>query len=290
MSLELGRVELDRLLALEQKFAKEGLTFDDVLLVPAASSRAAERRLDAHAADARDRARDPDRLGRDGHGHRGAARDRARARRRHRDRPPQPLDRRPGGRGREGQALRVRDDRRAGHAAARRPRRRRARADGALPHLRRADHRRRRPASSASSPTATCASRPTPTQPVSSADDGRATSSPRRSARRSRRRAEILHRHKVEKLPVVDVDGPPLRPDHRQGHPEADRLPARDEGRARPAPRRRGRRRRPGRARAAPRRSSRPSADVLVVDTAHGHSQAVARDGAHAQGAAATSS
>src|SRR5580765_8174685 len=38
MSLELGRVELDRLLALEEKFAKEGLTFDDVLLVPAASS------------------------------------------------------------------------------------------------------------------------------------------------------------------------------------------------------------------------------------------------------------
>ena len=38
MSLELGRVELDRLLALEKKFAKEGLTFDDVLLVPAASS------------------------------------------------------------------------------------------------------------------------------------------------------------------------------------------------------------------------------------------------------------
>ena len=37
MSLELGRVELDRLLALEEKFAKEGLTFDDVLLVPAAS-------------------------------------------------------------------------------------------------------------------------------------------------------------------------------------------------------------------------------------------------------------
>jgi IMP dehydrogenase len=38
VSLELGRVELDRLLALEEKFAKEGLTFDDVLLVPAASS------------------------------------------------------------------------------------------------------------------------------------------------------------------------------------------------------------------------------------------------------------
>jgi IMP dehydrogenase len=38
MSLELGRAELDRLLALEQKFAKEGLTFDDVLLVPAESA------------------------------------------------------------------------------------------------------------------------------------------------------------------------------------------------------------------------------------------------------------
>ena len=38
MSLELGRVELDRLLALDAKFAKEGLAFDDVLLVPAESA------------------------------------------------------------------------------------------------------------------------------------------------------------------------------------------------------------------------------------------------------------
>ena len=35
--LELGRVEVERLLALEDKFAKEGLAFDDVLLVPAES-------------------------------------------------------------------------------------------------------------------------------------------------------------------------------------------------------------------------------------------------------------
>ena len=35
--LELGRVEVERLLALEQKFAREGLAFDDVLLVPAQS-------------------------------------------------------------------------------------------------------------------------------------------------------------------------------------------------------------------------------------------------------------
>jgi IMP dehydrogenase len=36
--LELERRELERLLALDEKFAKEGLTFDDVLLVPAESS------------------------------------------------------------------------------------------------------------------------------------------------------------------------------------------------------------------------------------------------------------
>ena len=35
--LELGRIEVERLLSLEQKFAKEGLAFDDVLLVPAES-------------------------------------------------------------------------------------------------------------------------------------------------------------------------------------------------------------------------------------------------------------
>ena len=38
MELELSQADLERLLALEQKFAKEGLTFDDVLLVPAESS------------------------------------------------------------------------------------------------------------------------------------------------------------------------------------------------------------------------------------------------------------
>src|SRR5436309_8421469 len=38
MELELGQRDLDRLLQLEQKFAKEGLTFDDVLLVPAESA------------------------------------------------------------------------------------------------------------------------------------------------------------------------------------------------------------------------------------------------------------
>src|SRR5438132_13228732 len=37
MELQLGRADVERLLELERKFAKEGLTFDDVLLEPAAS-------------------------------------------------------------------------------------------------------------------------------------------------------------------------------------------------------------------------------------------------------------
>src|SRR6266850_2589627 len=37
LSLELRQDELQRLVALDRKFAKEGLTFDDVLLVPAES-------------------------------------------------------------------------------------------------------------------------------------------------------------------------------------------------------------------------------------------------------------
>jgi IMP dehydrogenase len=37
VELELGRAEIERLLTLERKFAKEGLTFGDVLLVPAES-------------------------------------------------------------------------------------------------------------------------------------------------------------------------------------------------------------------------------------------------------------
>ena len=37
MAVDLSPQQLERLLALEQKFSKEGLTFDDVLLVPAES-------------------------------------------------------------------------------------------------------------------------------------------------------------------------------------------------------------------------------------------------------------
>src|SRR6201982_1748013 len=37
MELEVGQRDVERLLELERKFAKEGLTFDDVLLLPAES-------------------------------------------------------------------------------------------------------------------------------------------------------------------------------------------------------------------------------------------------------------
>ena len=86
---------------------------------------------------------------------------------------------------------------------------------------------------------------------------------------------EILHQHKVEKLLVVDQRLPAEGADHRQGHPEGGEVPERVQGLARPAA-----------------RAARPSAsrkdtmeraealvaahvDVLVVDTAHGHSQGV---------------
>ncbi len=257
VSVELRPDELQRLVALDRKFAKEGLTFDDVLLVPA------ESRVLPNDVSTRtrltpvDRAEHPDRLGGDGHGHRGAPRDRARPRGRHRHHPPQPVDRGAGRRGRQGEALRVGDDRRAGHAAARRARPRGARADGALQDLRRPDHRRRRRA------------RRDPDEPRPplrgrrraagvGADD---VAQPRHRARRHDAR-----RGGGDPPPEQDREAarrrrrrPAPRAHHRQGHPEADRVSGRDEGRARPAARRRrGRRRaRRGRARAGARRGRR---------------------------------
>ena len=117
--LELGRVEVERLLALEREVRAGGARRSTT----SCSSRPSRHVLPNDVSTATrltrdDRARDPGRLGGDGHGHRGAARDRARARGGIGDRPPQPLDRGPGRRGRQGQALRGRDDRRAGDAAA----------------------------------------------------------------------------------------------------------------------------------------------------------------------------
>ena len=107
------------------------------------------------------------------------------------------------------------------------------------------------------------------------ADDRDRTSSPRRSGRRSTEAERILHRNKVEKLPVVDADGRAQGPDHRQGHLEADRVPERDEGRARAACAWRAA---VGVGPDALERAEAlvaAGADVLVLDTAHGHSTGV---------------
>ena len=93
MDVELRPEDVERLIAMGRKFAREGLTFDDVLLEPAASDVLPSDVSTRDPADAADRARHPDRRGRDGHGHRVAARDRDRPRGRHRRPAPQPADR-----------------------------------------------------------------------------------------------------------------------------------------------------------------------------------------------------
>ena len=97
-------------------------------------------------ADEVDLPRHPGPLRGHGHRHRGADGHRPGAGGWSRHRPPQPVDRGAGQRGRQGQALRVGHDRRAGDAATRGARARGAGGHGAVSHLWRADHRRLRPA------------------------------------------------------------------------------------------------------------------------------------------------
>src|SRR4029450_4951655 len=103
------------------KFAKEGLTFDDVLLLPAESSVLPAEvdtgtrltpRIDL-AIPIVSAAMETGTEAPRGHG--------AGPRGRHRRHPPQPLGRRSGGRGGQGQAQPVGHDRRSGDAASRAP-------------------------------------------------------------------------------------------------------------------------------------------------------------------------
>ena len=86
--------------------------------------------------------------------------------------------------------------------------------------------------------------------------------------------AEILHKHRIEKLLVVNGAGELRGPDHGQGHPEEARFPRRLQGRqGAPAG---GRRR--GRGADTTHRAEllvEAGVDLLVVDTAHGHSRNV---------------
>ena len=86
---------------------------------------------------------------------------------------------------------------------------------------------------------------------------------------------EILHQTEGREAPGRRSRLPPQGPDHGQGHPEGDQVPERVQGLARPAALRRGGGHRARHAASAPRRWSHAHVDVLVVDTAHGHSQGV---------------
>ena len=86
---------------------------------------------------------------------------------------------------------------------------------------------------------------------------------------------EILHQHKVEKLLVVDKDFRLKGLITVKDIQKADQVPERLQGRARPAALRRGGRRRHATRSSAPQALVAAGVDVLVIDTAHGHSQGV---------------
>ena len=228
--------------ALPEKFAKEGLTFDDVLLVPAESAVlpnevstatrltrtiALELPLVSAAMDTVTEARMAIALARVG-GIGVVA--------------PQPLDRRPGRRDRQGQALGIGDDRRAADVAAD------ALVADALALM---EHYR-----VSGVPITDDGGRlvgiltnrdlrfeKDVAQHVSAlmTADGLVTAPVGTTLEEAER---LLHRHRIEKLPVVDARRGAQGADHGQGHPEADPVPARDEGHAgAPAGRGRGRRR-----------------------------------------------
>ena len=89
----------------------------------------------------------------------------------------------------------------------------------------------------------------------------------------SERAKELLHKHRIEKLLVVDARAS-SRAHHDQGHREGETYPPCVEGRDGPAARRRRHR---GGARPRERAQALVAAgvDVIVVDTAHGHSATV---------------
>ena len=251
-----------------------GLTFDDVLLQPAESD-VVPSGVDTRTRLTRNIELDhPAGLQRDGHRHRGPDGDRDGPPGRHRRAAPQPLDRGPGAAGRPGQALRVRHDHQPGDLLARTTPLRdvdalcgRYRisgvpvvdAGGTLVGI--VTNRDMRFVSDPATPVRDVMTpMPLVTAPVGvSKDDALDAAAPaqgREAADRRRRR-------------------PAARPDHRQGLHQERAVPARDQGRRRPAAgRRRGRRRR-GRRTSGPATLVDAGVDVLVVDTAHGHSRAV---------------
>ena len=159
---------------------------------------------------------------------------------------------------------------------------RRARADGALPHQRRPDHRRATGVLVGILTNRDLRFENDTTQPVSALMTAR---EPRHRAGRDdarRRPRRSSHRNKIEKLPVVDADGrlaglitvKDIQKKIQYPHATKD-----EQGRLRVG----------AAVGVGPDAVERAEAlvdagvDVLVVDTAHGHSHGVARDGAQDQ-------
>ena len=256
------------------RVVRKALTFDDVLLVPAHSivvprDVSLKTRLTAAIA-----LNIPLAVGGDGHGDRSPPRDRDRAGRRPRRRPQEHDAGEAGGRSREGQALRKRRRQGSDHDPADDVGARGARADArstGSPGCRSS----KASASSASSPTATCGSRRTSTSRSSNimTQGDRLVTVPEGTDLEHAK--ALMHRHRLERVLVVNDDDGAARPHHRQGHPQVDRAPERVQGRARAAARRRRGRHGAATPTSASRRWSRPASTCIVVDTAHGHSQGV---------------
>ena len=132
----------------------------------------------------------------------------------------------------EGQEGRDRRGRQPGHHRARSEAVRGARADAPLRDLRAAGGGRRRAPGRASSPTATSASSATWTSRCSAMMTTKLITVPEGTGLEASK--ELLHRHRIEKLLVVDGSRQAQGPHHHQGHREGPAAPHRRQGRARP--------------------------------------------------------
>ena len=169
----------------------------------------ARRGRHRHAADPLDPAQFADPFLRDGHRHRGAARDRDGAGGRHRRHPPQSDARGSGRGGAQGQALRERHGRRSDHHLSRRDPRRRARADEARRDFRHSGRRARRGRQAGAAgrhphqPRRALRRRSAPAGHRT--DDAQGVTVGEGVGKEEARR--LLHQHRIEKLVVVDDAG-----------------------------------------------------------------------------------
>ena len=235
------------------KFSPVGLTFDDVLLLPAHSELMPSEADTSTRITRKYSLRMPLVSQRDGHGDRGADGDRDGPPRRRRRAAQEPVRRGAGAAGGPGQALGGRDGHRPGDLRPRGHARGRGAALRALPDLRRAgDHRRRHARRHRHQPGHPVRDRPVP--PGQGRDDQDAAGH-RPGRGRAGRGARAAQGAQDREAAADRRRRAPARADHRQGLHQEREVPARHQGRERPPGRRRRGRRRRGR------QAARPGAD-----------------------------